>query len=1091
MPAAGACPPDMTWYEIAAGARSGAAARAWLEHAAACARCGPRLAGAIADLKTAEAPRRPARNWWPASLAAAALLAIAIGGSYAYWRYQAQHAPAALLARAYSAHRTLALRLQGAAYAPLTTERGGAAARPPELLEAEDRIAHALERAPNSAIWLDLQARADLLEWNYAAALAHAQRGLLGTPHSAPLLGDLAAAYFERGEAAGDALDYDAALDALGRALSADSRDLTARFNRALVAERLLLYPQAIRDWQNYLRQDATSGWAAVARRHLAADETAVENHDRSYARPLLAASAYVEAAARGDPSLAGRDEDYLERALIAWLPAAFPATFPTARPRAQSVMANRRALQALASRLALGHQDQWLSDLLAEARRDQRHFAAGVGELARAEKANRGGDPADGARLGARAAGDFASGAEAGAARAGLAEVYGLDRQGNIRACSTQLPAIVAAAARHGWHWIGADALLEQANCRASLVDFEGAQAAIARAAAIATAARYPSVGMRARAFLAADVGAPPDAPPIWQRHRALLASYWEAPMRPMWGYQLYMTLAIDSADLGRPHAALAFARGAADRIAHSPERSFQALAWRQVALYAAASGRAELAEAAMQRAKEAFRRLPPTAATANFESICDLELAAEAVQAGAIAQAGTDLARYRQERGRDAKMAYWDELAAEVGGEVALGRGRPAEAAREFETATRLNDEAMARLGGNRQRASWEERHLTAYRGLVEATLETAGPRAALELWERARGGALAAPRWSLQGGLASLRGAQAVSYAAFARGLAIWRYDDRGVEVKRLAVSEAQLRAAARAFAASCANPGGDPALLRAQARQLYEWLIAPIAAGLDAGRELIIEPDEALGQVPFAALVGPDGRWLGERFVLRYSPGLAWAAAARAGGAGFGARTRMLAVGDPALGTAADRYPPLPMAAEEARRVAARFRRARVLTGAQATRAAVLTALPSAEIFHFAGHAEVGVDQASLLLAGRDGPAPLAAALLKRKRLAHCRLAVLAACATARGSAVLLDPNGLVRALLRAGVPSVVASLWAVDSASTAALSAGFYAALLKGSSPALSIHQAEAAMRRQPRFAAPYYWAGFALFDARP
>lgn len=1081
------CPPETVWYEVAGGARSGAAARAWLAHAAACARCGPRLSGAIADMDlggAAPAPRS-SRRWL---LAAAAALAIVLGGGYAYRRYQARHAPAALLAQAYAEHRTLALRLPGAAYAPLAIERGASIRRSPALLEAEDRIAHARERRPNDPNWLDLQARADLLEYDYAAALAHAVRGLLAAPHSAPLLGDLAAAYFERAEASGTVADYDAALDALGRALAADPNDLIARFNRALVAERLLLYPQAIRDWQSYLAEDATGAWAAVARQHLAADQKKVETHDRSYARPLLPPAAYAAAAARGDSSLAERDEAYLERALTAWLPAAFPA----GDCREHAPAEPRRALAALATRLANGHHDPWLEDLLRESDRAGSRFAAGIGELARAEAANRSGDPATGARLGAQAEHDFAAaGTAAGATRAGLTAVYGLDRSGQIRACAAEAPGLIAAATRHSWRWIEADALLEQANCRAAQADFFDANAGIARAAAIAAGAGYRSVGMRARAFLAAQVGAAPGTEAIWQGHRALLATYWETPARPMWGYQLYMMLAIDSAALDRPDAALAFARAAADRIAQSPERSFQALAWRQVALYAAASGQAQAAEAAMGRAKAIFRQLPPTAATANFEAIGDLELADAAAQSGAIAEAATDVARYRRERHADATMAYWDEMAARVSGEVALAEGHPAEAARALSAAARISAHALARLANDRERAAWEESHFAAERELVEATLATSGARPALALWERARGATLPVAPAPLPAALARLRRAEVVSYAVFPRALAIWRYDDRGVACVREPVTAARLRAAARAFAASCANPTAGATLLRAQARQLYGWLIAPVAAGLATGRELIIEPDADLAQAPFAALVGPDGRWLGERYVVRYSPGLAWGALARPGGPGFNLQTPLLAVGDPAPGTAAERYPPLPMAAAEARQVAARFRRARVLEGAHATPRAVLAALPGAEIFHFAGHAAMTPGGASLLLAGRDGPQPLAAAAFTPQRLARCRLAVLAACATAGGAAALLDPDALVRALLRAGVPCVVASRWAVDSAATAALSASFYDALLKGNSPAFSLQQAEDAVRRQPRFAAPYYWAGFAAFDARP
>ena len=61
------------------------------------------------------------------------------------------------------------------------------------------------------------------------------------------------------------------------------------------------------------------------------------------------------------------------------------------------------------------------------------------------------------------------------------------------------------------------------------------------------------------------------------------------------------------------------------------------------------------------------------------------------------------------------------------------------------------------------------------------------------------------------------------------------------------------------------------------------------------------------------------------------------------------------------------------------------------------------------------------------------------------------------------------------------------PRVVASLWQVDDESTAELMKRFYRAMLKdGRRPADALRTAQLEMSRHPRWAAPFYWAGFVL-----
>jgi len=93
-----------------------------------------------------------------------------------------------------------------------------------------------------------------------------------------------------------------------------------------------------------------------------------------------------------------------------------------------------------------------------------------------------------------------------------------------------------------------------------------------------------------------------------------------------------------------------------------------------------------------------------------------------------------------------------------------------------------------------------------------------------------------------------------------------------------------------------------------------------------------------------------------------------------------------------------------------------------------------------------------------------------------------------LVVLSACKTGLGKEIKGEGLvGLTRGFLYAGAPRVVASLWKVDDRATAELMKLFYQRMLRdGLRPAAALRSAQIDMWKQPRWAAPYYWAGFTL-----
>ncbi|MDH4058538.1 MAG: CHAT domain-containing protein, partial [Cyclobacteriaceae bacterium] len=91
--------------------------------------------------------------------------------------------------------------------------------------------------------------------------------------------------------------------------------------------------------------------------------------------------------------------------------------------------------------------------------------------------------------------------------------------------------------------------------------------------------------------------------------------------------------------------------------------------------------------------------------------------------------------------------------------------------------------------------------------------------------------------------------------------------------------------------------------------------------------------------------------------------------------------------------------------------------------------------------------------------------------------------------LSACETglgkiSRGEGVI----GLSRALVYAGARSIIVSFWSVADESTSQLMSDFYSHLLSGQTNDFSgaLRAAKLNMIRQPKYAAPYFWAPFVI-----
>ena len=182
--------------------------------------------------------------------------------------------------------------------------------------------------------------------------------------------------------------------------------------------------------------------------------------------------------------------------------------------------------------------------------------------------------------------------------------------------------------------------------------------------------------------------------------------------------------------------------------------------------------------------------------------------------------------------------------------------------------------------------------------------------------------------------------------------------------------------------------------------------------------------------------------------------------------------------------------------LPFSREEANAIAALVDPKLVLKAVDfsANRAAVLRgALAGHRIVHFATHGVLDSERpalSGLVLSLVDERGRRQNGFLRLHDIYNLRLdadlVVLSACQTALGKDIKGEGLiGLTRAFMYAGAPRVVASLWEVNDLATAELMKRFYRGLLQQKlTPAAALRAAQIDLAKDPRWASPYYWAGF-------
>ena len=287
-----------------------------------------------------------------------------------------------------------------------------------------------------------------------------------------------------------------------------------------------------------------------------------------------------------------------------------------------------------------------------------------------------------------------------------------------------------------------------------------------------------------------------------------------------------------------------------------------------------------------------------------------------------------------------------------------------------------------------------------------------------------------------------------------------------------------------------------------------QQMYQLLIQPIAKELpnNPDDQVIFIPHESLFLVPFAALQDENHKFLVENHTISIAPSIQvlelihqnklklQSQQSASQNSVVGVNRSALVVGNPTMpqvatkiGEPPQQLPALPGAQREAQSIA-QVLKTQPLTGEQATLVAVKKLMERARIIHLATHglldnlAEAGIPGVVALAPSKGDDGLLSANEVLDLKL-NAELVVLSACDTGRGRITGDGVIGFPRALIAAGVPSIIVSLWQVsDQDSTVFLMPEFYRQLKNNPDKAHALRQAMlATMKKYPN---PSDWAAF-------
>ncbi len=303
-----------------------------------------------------------------------------------------------------------------------------------------------------------------------------------------------------------------------------------------------------------------------------------------------------------------------------------------------------------------------------------------------------------------------------------------------------------------------------------------------------------------------------------------------------------------------------------------------------------------------------------------------------------------------------------------------------------------------------------------------------------------------------------------------------------------------ARSQIAAIVQRYRGALLGPNGTLQDSSADGTALYNMLVAPAAALIPTGSNVVVLSDGALSELNFETLVvpGPTPHYWIEDAIISSAPSLYMLSAAKPWHDGG---RKLLLLGD-AISPDPD-YPELPQASVEMERIEKHFVAANtsVLSRQKATPDSYLgSALQQYSYIHFVAHGIASrtdpLDSAIIL--SPDSDAQDSFKLYARDIIQHplhARLVTISSCYG--GGMRSYAGEGLVGlswAFLRAGAHNVIGALWEVSDDSTPQLMDTMYSRLAQGAPPAAALRQAKLALlHSEGSFRNPFYWAPFQLY----
>jgi tetratricopeptide (TPR) repeat protein len=1135
-PAAGSCPEVGDWLRLAEGDFLPHKKGALLAHAALCTGCLARLresqralsddvsAEEAAELKqfistTPQWQRRLALElaqtshgsnnagkllhfaWLSGAVAAVLVLAFSAA---LWWRHKT--APEQLLAEAYTQSRTFDLRVPGAAFAaviPPTHLRGGATDREPApLLTARAEIERSLEQSPADPHWLQMQARAQLLEERYDGAIDILDRLLAAGPVTSSLLLDDGTAYYMRGTASGSENDRATALDNLRRADELAPNDPVVLFNEAIVMEDRGQVMNAVETWNRYLKFEHDPHWQDEGRRRLQSLEdklNQIKTHE-SRMQQHLATPQAMRALAAAPATLSGIDEEFSTTLLPRLLDAAFPLPVDRSRgsPCTENCIAARSLLAALAASLERNHQDPWLKDFLPSSSAPiDNQYGSAAHALGLAIDANTRGDYAGAESWSQQSRQAFQRlKSPAGEDRAEIERVYAEQRSFTFVRCQQDAESLLG----HGtnYQWIRAQAESLAAGCDMSAGAASMDNPRFREAFGLAQSHHYLLLELRARNGLASWAYQSGDNEDAWRSMLEAIHCFYAGDFPPFRAGTFMASLALVEEGTPRVHLSLLINREELALFELAQNRTISAYARSQLI-------RAALRAGAIQEARDQIK-----IAQSESSAVQD-----EAFPRAAQAENELDLADLYLDR-RDSSAAAqqldaaqehltgeddWFQRAnyATERGELELALGHPERAESTLRDAI-LTEELRAHgTGPTYVVSARQDRNL--YAALAGVWLAENRPAVEiLALWERYRfrilGKAVPAcahdrldclkseVKRALDRDFPKNGDRRLLGQIVLRDRVLLYVGDAHQIVWSRNSISEPDVFSSVLSLEHVASSPASSQASIDQASRRVGDMLMEGGRLLPNSARAILIEPDPLLGNLPWPAVETAGGP-IGLHYDLEELPSLLLDRGTTTKGLAELSHGNSLVVG---ASITAGENPPLPEALREARIVASTSGNSNLLLAGQATELNVAMRLQSAPLIHFAGHAARYQGETRMLLApsGAAGDKPyLDESLLRRNPPRAAQLIVFSACSTGKREEGWDHGMGdIVDTLASLGVPQVVATRWQIDSASAVPMMDAFYRGLSNGLTVPQALTAARLSLIRDARYKHPYYWAAY-------